>query len=62
MSVRIEATGRTIADVLAVFEANLETVTTDDLLMELRQRFAEHGQVVKIVPFAEGTGRTRKAA
>ncbi len=59
MSVRIEATGKTIAEALAGLGANLAGIETDELLMELRQRFAEQGQVVKVVPFAEGT---RKAA
>jgi hypothetical protein len=56
MSVRIEATGASIADALAAFgPATLESVATDDLLSELRHRFAaqEEPMVVRIVPFAE---------
>ncbi|MGB7037370.1 MAG: hypothetical protein WBD71_17815 [Xanthobacteraceae bacterium] len=62
MSVRIEATGKTIADALAVFGPNLESAATDELLLELRNRLASQNKVVKIVPFAEGKSRTRKAA
>ncbi len=53
MSVKIETGGKTIADALAVFGANLESATTEALLLELRHRYAEQGHVVKIVPFAE---------
>jgi hypothetical protein len=61
MSVKIEATGKTIADAFAAFgRFNLEAAETDDLLLELRHRLAEKGQVVKIVPFAEA--RARRAA
>lgn len=65
MTVRIEATGQTVADALAIFGANLESAETDALIAELRQRLATENppQVLRIIPFAEAhNDRRRKAS
>jgi hypothetical protein len=68
MPVKIEATGATVADALAGLKVKLAEIATDELLTELRQRFAKHEQVVQIAPFWNGkdhqrhNSRKRKAA
>jgi hypothetical protein len=62
MSVRIEATGHTIEEALGGFRVNLDYIPTEELLAELRDRYAKDLQVVKIVPFYEPKRRAKKSA
>lgn len=62
MSVRIEATGNTISEALAGLGSNLEVVSTEELLVHLRQRYLEEDpiMVVKVVPFETSPRRKKK--
>lgn len=65
MTVKIEASGETLAQALATFaHTDLESVDTDALITELRQRLLVQDpvMVLKIVPFAEQIGNKKKAA
>lgn len=55
MTIKIEATGATIADAVKVFGANLELADTDTLVAELRHRLASEAspRVLRILPFAD---------
>lgn len=56
MAIKIEATGRSIAEALAAFgPPNLALLPTDELIAELRERLASEvpSRVLRILPFAE---------
>jgi hypothetical protein len=53
MAVTIQASGPTVADAIKAFGPNFEAASDDELLVELRQRLAAKGMVVKIVAFSD---------